>query len=78
MEEKRPGQMPESDSPVASDATQNQSARIGGEAAGSDDATDRERIRAAAARGAALKKDLEAGGFGDHKGVEGFPGIHDQ
>ena len=77
MEEKRPGQTPELDR-AAPDASQNQAARPGGEAAGTEDAADRARIREAAARGQALAEDMDASGFGDHKGVRGFPGVPDQ
>ena len=76
MEEKRHGQHPEADRP-AEDPQQNRAARPGGEAKGGLDATtqDKALIREADARGEKAAEALKAGGFGDHKGTEGFPAI---
>ncbi|WP_156677799.1 hypothetical protein [Sphingomonas profundi] len=76
MEEKRPGQAPEADRP-AEDPQQNRAARPGGHAAGGLDPTaqDRDLVREADARAARTAQALREGGFGDHKGVEGFPAI---
>ncbi len=73
MEEKRPGQHPQADR-EADPAAQNRSARPGGEAGGSD-RDDRACIRAADERARATKQAMRDGGFGDHKGVDGFPAL---
>ncbi len=76
MEEKRPGQLPEADRP-ADDPQQNRAARRGGKVDGGLDPTEQDRalVRDADARGEALREELGAAGFGDHKGVDDFPGI---
>ena len=76
MEDKRPGQSPEADRPT-DDPQQNRAARPGGRAEGGLDPTARDRalIRDADRRGEQTAESLKAGGFGDHKGVDGFPAI---
>jgi hypothetical protein len=76
MEEKRPGQNPEADRP-ADDPQENRAARAGGRAKGGLDPTEQDKalIRDADRRSEATAEMLKAGGFGDHKGVEGFPAI---
>jgi general stress protein YciG len=75
MEEKRPGQHPEADRP-ADDRQQRQTVRPeGGRAEGGLDPTEQDKalIRDADRRGAKTAATLHEGGFGDHKGVDGFP-----
>ena len=76
MEEKRPGQDPEADRP-ATDPLQNAAGRVGGLAKGGLDPTEQDKalIRDADRRSEATAEMLKAGGFGDHKGVDGFPAI---
>lgn len=75
MEEKRPGQHPEADRP-ADDQQQNRTVRPeGGRAKGGLDPTERdlELLRDADRRGEETAEALREGGFGDHKGTDGFP-----
>lgn len=76
MEEKRPGQAPEADSP-AEGPLQDRTARPGGRAKGGLAPTEQDRalVRDADARSAAAEQANAAAGFGDHKGVDGFPAL---
>lgn len=75
MEEKHPGQHPQADRP-ADERQQNRTVRPeGGRARGGLDPTERdmELLHEADRRGEEAASALREGGFGDHKGVEGFP-----
>ncbi len=73
MEEKRPGQHPDADRPGGD--LQGGTARPGGRVAGGLTPTEQDRALAKDADAAsdATAESLKAGGFGDHKGVDGFP-----
>lgn len=75
MEEKRPGQQPEADR--APGDLQGGAARPGGKAEGGLTPTEQDRalVRQADQASAAAADAMETGGFGDHKGVDGFPKI---
>ncbi len=75
MEEKKPGQQPEADRETGD--LQGGTARPGGKAVGGLTPTDQDRalVRQADQASARAADALEEGGFGDHKGVDGFPGI---
>jgi len=75
MEDKIDGQNTQEQDRPADDRTQTRTAPIGevGEESEAELAEDRALIAEAAANQAASNDAMRAGGFGDHKGIEGFP-----
>ncbi|MET0270536.1 MAG: hypothetical protein ABW173_08930 [Sphingomonas sp.] len=75
MEEKQPGQQPEADR--ASGDSQGVTARPGGKADGGLTPTERdlELVKQADEASAELDETMKRDGFGDHKGVDGFPAL---